>query len=572
MALETVEAPRRPAPAGVAGRTLAGGAAVGTLSGMAAAAVFLGTAAIQQNPPGQRLQLYAALPLHMLLGAPFGLICGLIGAVLPAVLAAAFAPWWRSAARPAGAVLYVTPVLLASLLGTAFAPHVGVLWPHPTITVPAALGAAAGGLWLGPWMLGVTPTRVVTRRGLLWSAAAAVVLLLVPALTSGGLLDRRPGQRVEVVAGAGTGSGPTAADTAVRGRLVGMTPGTRGILRLLTAQGRDHTLWTIESGRISHVPVPGLDDVSVAQVAPGPNGTMYAALRQGPGSVVRIEPDGGTVRVLGPDRAAYQGPAVPVPDGTPVDGAYIGVLEGVAVSPDGRFHFAENRLGETTYQVVRTVRDGRLVTVLGRDATGPWRTASVRGGFPDGIPATGLTIDSGYVTPMTINTEGILYAAVGARGVVRVGSDGAVHPLIGALTPATADAGRPEEPWKDRGPAAGLAVSLSGEVEGAGLVADAGGDVYLTSWRAFDERLPASFAWDGITVDAQRAVVEQARKDRWMDAETEVLRVTPDGRVATVAGQADLIAVAGDWLYLAQTFHDGDDTERVLVVRTPIPR
>jgi hypothetical protein len=572
MAIETAAAPARPA-ARAFGRTLAGGAGVGALTGMFTAAVFLGGAAIQQNPPGQRLQGYAALPLYLVIGTPAGLVCGLLGAVLSGLLAAGIAPWWRSPAGPArlaGAVLYTTPVLLTSLIGTALAPHRGALWPHPAMTVPAVLGAAAGGLWLGPWLLGVAATRIVTRRGLIGTAAAGATMLLLPGVAAGGLLGGEPGQRVEVVAGAGTGAGRTAADTAVPGRIVGMTPGPDGGVRMLTAQGRDYTLWTVRDGRMTRVPVPGLKEIAVAQVAPGPGATMYAALRQGPGSVVRIEPDGGVTRMLGPDRATYQGPAVPVPDGTPVDGAYIGVLEGVAVAADGRIHFAESRLGESAYQVVRTVRDGRLTTVLGRDMRGDWRAASVRGGFPDGVRATDLTIDSGHVTPMTINPDGILYAAVGARGVVRVGPDGAVHPVIGALTRTTADAGRPETPWKDRGAAAGVPVSLSGEVEGANLVAGRNGDVYLTNQRGVEDRLPESFAWDGLTGD-RRAVAEQARKDRWTQTETEVLRVTPDGRVATVAGQADLVAVQGDWLYLAQTFHDEDDTERVLVVRTPIP-
>ncbi|BEL01870.1 hypothetical protein Q0Z83_000610 [Actinoplanes sichuanensis] len=537
--------------------------------------MFLGGAAIEQNPPGQRLQPFLALPLYMLIGIPIGVVCGLVGALLSALLAAGLAPWWRApmwASRLAGGLLFAVPVLLTSLLGTLLAPHVGALWPHPAITVPAMVGAAVGGFWLGPWMLGVTPARLVTRRGLIWSAATTVVVLLVPAVTVGGLPGRSPGQRVEVVAGAGTVAGGLAADTPVTGRLLGMTASADGGLRLLTAQGLEHTLWTVRDGRISHVPVPGLDEITVAQVVTGPDGGMYAALRQGPGSVVRISPDGGMVRVLGPDRATYQGPTVPVPDGTPVDGAYIGVLEGVAVSADGRIHFAESRLGESTYQVVRTVRDGRLATVLGREMNGDWRSASVRGGFPDGVPSTGLTIDSGYVTPMTITPEGMLYAAVGARGVVRVGADGAVHQVIGALTGTTGDVDRPETPWKDRGAAVGVPVSLGGDAEGANLVADTTGDIYLTNRHWIDERLPESFEWDGVAGDSRQAVVEQARKDRWMKGETEVLRVTPDGRVATVAAQADLIAVQGDWLYLAQTFQADDDTDRVLVVRTPIPR
>lgn len=568
------DARQQPASAaGAFGRTLAGGAGIGAVAGMLTATVFLGGAMIQQNPPGQRLGVFAALPLFLLIGLPIGVVCGLVGSLFSGMLVAGIAPWWRSPAGPArlaGAVIYAAPLLITSLIGTAAAPHLGVLWPHPAITLPALVGAAAGGLWLGPWLLpGAEPVKAVTRRGLMWSAAVMVAVLSSTAAVVG-FTGWGPGQQVEVVAGAGTGAGDSAQDTAVVGRLIGMTPGGDGSLRLLTAQGLEYTLWTIRAQRIGRVPVRGLTEVEVAQVAAGPGGAMYAALRQGPGSVVRIEPDGGTVRVLGVDRATYQGPTVPVPDGSAAGGAYLGALEGAAMAADGGWFFAENRFSGHAYQVVRAVRDSRLVTVLGRQPQGSAREASVANGFPNGIRGSELTIDSGYVTPLAVAADGTLYAAVGARGVVRVGASGAVDSVIGALNGAGKEVTSPQAPWRDRGAAAGAEVSLAGSVEGVSMVTDRDGDLYLTSQRGTGDRLPESFAWDGIDDEGQRAVVDQARKDRWADTETEVLRIGADGRLATVAGQADLIAIDDGWLYLAQTFHAADNTERVLVVRTPI--
>ncbi|MEU7904380.1 hypothetical protein [Actinoplanes sp. NPDC049118] len=103
-------------------------------------------------------------------------------------------------------------------------------------------------------------------------------------------------------------------------------------------------------------------------------------------------------------------------------------------------------------------------------------------------------------------------------------------------------------------------------------MAAANGDLYLTNRRRGKDRLPDSFDWEGDANDTQRAVLDRARKDRWKQVETEVLRVTPDGRVATAAGHADLVAVHGDWLYLAQGFVDEHGADRVVIVRTAIPR
>lgn len=102
------------------------------------------------------------------------------------------------------------------------------------------------------------------------------------------------------------------------------------------------------------------------------------------------------------------------------------------------------------------------------------------------------------------------------------------------------------------------------------LVADAGGDLWLTSQR-FSDDLPDAFGWSGDVTDAQQELLVTSKKSR-PATETEVLRIRPDGTFATAAGHADAVAVHGDWLYLARAFRDDEYEQRVLVVRTAIPR
>ncbi|MEV6600979.1 hypothetical protein AB0M36_29640 [Actinoplanes sp. NPDC051346] len=578
MAVDAIDVPQRPGRASAAfgafGRTVAGGLGIGALAGMLTSLVFLGTAGLMEVPPGDRLKTFVQLPLVLPIGLLFGIGCGLIGGLVAGTVIAALAPWWawqEWPARLAGAVICAAPVLVASRVGAVLAPHMGSWWPHPLMAIPAAIGAAAGGAWLGPWLLSGSAAKV-THHGRYWGAAAAAMLLVV--VLPGDTLAFGPGQRIEVVAGAGTGSGASAADAAISGRLVGLAVDDTAALRVLTRQGSDHSLWTVRDGQLSRVAVPDLRGVS--GLATGPGGSVYVSTGS---SVLRIEPDGRTVRRFEADRATYLEPGSPASNGVPVKKTYSPSLKGVAVSADDRLSIVESHFNGSTFQLVRTVSDGKLRTVLGRAPDG--RSASLKKGFADGIRGTDLAVDSLAQASLATAPDGGLYAAVTGRGVVRVKPDGTAHAVIGDF--ADDNGTEPEAewqgPWKDRGPAARMPIVIRGNSEpyrgadNASLVAAANGDLYLTNgWIGKDRRLPDSFEWEGAANDTQQAVLDEARRDRWKQAEEEVLRVTPDGRVATVAGYADMIAVHGDWLYLAQGFHDERDAERVVIVRTAIPR
>jgi hypothetical protein len=332
--------------------------------------------------------------------------------------------------------------------------------------------------------------------------------------------------------------------------------------------------------------VPELKAEYVSQMTVGPDGAVYVALWNGEGGVWQISPEGRATRRLGIDRDTYRGDRRPPADGTPVAGAYLQYLHGVAVGPDNRMYVAEERIQPTTHQLVRTVEGGKLKTVLGRDLAGltarQWRSARTReGGFPAGTPATGIALEGGLNNPIAIGTDGTVYAGPGRRSVVAVRPDGSAHELIGNIAGGglDGDVEEAEEPFADRGMAARASVWLKGVRGGkrgesnASLVTDARGNVYVTSVRTGRDELPEEFGWTGDATGRQRELLVQSREQRETRTDTtEVLQIRPDGSLATAAGHADAAAVQGDWLYLARAFTDDENTDRVLVVRTAIPR
>ncbi|MGW4942427.1 hypothetical protein ACWEOZ_12685 [Actinoplanes sp. NPDC004185] len=416
-----------------------------------------------------------------------------------------------------------------------------------------------------------------------WGMGVAAALLLAAAgCTPGGT----SAQTVELVAGGGEADGGPAADAFIDGRLVDMTVDRAGTLRVLTEYNAVATMWTVQDGKLSHVPVPGFRAEYVSQMTAGPDGAVYVALWNGEGGVWQITPEGKATRRLGIDRNTYRGDRKPPADGAAADGAYLRYLHGVAVGPDNRMYFAEERNDPTTHQLIRTVDGGTVRTVLGRDLAGltarQWRSARTReGGFPDGTPATQIALEGGLNDPIAIGADGTLYAGPGRRSVVAVRADGSAHEVIGNVAAGGLDGAvdDPEKPFADRGRAAQASVWLRGSRTGqrgesnASLVTDDRGNVYVTSYRTGADDLPRRFDWTGDATGRQRDLLVQSRKRR--DAATgttEVLQIRPDGSLATAAGHADAAAVHGDWLYLARAFTDDERTDRVLVVRTAIPR
>lgn len=419
----------------------------------------------------------------------------------------------------------------------------------------------------------------MTKRG---TGLAAVAILLA---TAGCTPGDAAAQTVELVAGGGEADSGPAADAFIDGRLVDMIVDRAGTPRVLTENGGVATLWTARAGQLSHVTVPDVKAEYVSQLTAAPDGTLYVALWNGEGGVWQINPDGRATRRLGIDRDTYRGDRRPAADGTAVAGAYLQYLHGVAVGPDNRMYFAEERAKPTTHQLIRTVEGGRFKTVLGRDLTGltarQWRSARTReGGFPAGTPGTGIAIEGGLNDPIAVGADGTVYAGPGRRSVVAVRADGSAHELIGNIAANGADeADDAEEPFAGRGPAARASVWLRGTRDGrrgesnASLVTDDRGNVYVTSVRTGGDELPEEFDWTGDAEGRRRDLLVRSREQRSLRTETsEVLQIRPDGSLATAAGHADAAAVQGDWLYLARSFTDEENTDRVLVVRTAIPR
>ena len=413
--------------------------------------------------------------------------------------------------------------------------------------------------------------------------AVAGLLLAIAGCTPGG----SDAQTVELVAGGGEADGGSAVDAFIDGRLVDMTVDRAGTLRVLTETDTVATIWTVQDGRLSHVAVPDLKAEYVSQLTAGPDGAVYVALWNGEGGVWRITPDGRTERRLGIDRDTYRGDRQPAADGAAVAGSYLQYLHGVAVGPDNRMYFAEERIRPTTHQLVRTVDNGRFRTVLGRDLAGltvrQWRSARTReGGFPDGAPGTQLALEGGLNNPLAIGADGTVYASPGRRSVVAVRADGRAHELIGNIAAGgrDGDVEAPGKPFAVRGRAAEAAVWLRGlstssrrGQTNASLVTDPAGNVYVTSVRAVGQDLPEAFDWTGDAEGRRRDLLVRSREQRTgRTGTTEVLQIRPDGTLTTAAGHADAAAVHGDWLYLARAFRGDDDTDRVLVVRTAIPR
>ena len=173
--------------------------------------------------------------------------------------------------------------------------------------------------------------------------------------------------------------------------------------------------------------------VGVADVALGPDGSLYLAQYSGVNRVRRIDANGIITTVAGTGYTAYNG------DGLPATSANLHDPSAIALGADGNLYIAET----FGYRIRAVGPDGLIRTVAG---------TGVKGLTGDGGPATQAQI--GEVRGLDVGPDGSLYFTDSAYHVVRrIGPDG----IISTLPIAGANA-----PW--------------------GLDADANGQVYFTEY------------------------------------------------------------------------------------------
>ena len=374
--------------------------------------------------------------------------------------------------------------------------------------------------------------------------------------------ERPAGQAVEVVAGGGASTSGPAADARIDGRLIDLAVDRGGTVRVLTDTTDGLVLWTAPAGgELARAVVRGVEARDASQLAVGPGGEVYLAAGR---SVWRLGQDGAATRVVGSGSAGQ-----PSPDGTPAARAKAFKITGVAVTPDGALHYAEEVAQPQFLTLVRTVRDGLVRTVLGRVPARATPESEVdaaiaRSGDPaPGTRATELVV-GGVQSRLAAGRDGTLYVSRDAHGVLALRPDGTATAVIAGLAPRVVR--QPTAPFEPIGNAADARPELFLGGSRVSLAADpAGGDLYLVTrvGGAGDggARPAGPFVWSGGSA-AQRDLLARQR------AGVAVWRVDGQGRLAAAAYGADAVAAQGSWLYLAVDL-PGDGTDRrALVLRT----
>jgi hypothetical protein len=376
-----------------------------------------------------------------------------------------------------------------------------------------------------------------------------VVAALVLATSGCGLLEYPDPQVVEMVAGGGAQDSGVAVDAAVRGRLIDMVMGSDGVLHILTEQNLRLTVWTVAAGQLTRTIAKNIEPDYISQAVAGPDNSVCVALWNGGGGVWQIKADG--TAVLKTAKAI------------PVHGV---AFRQAAAGAAGQMYIAEHHDKPVVHQIVRNATGNNAV--VGRDlATVPepqWRTSGTRSGFTDGTPGTQVTVEGGLDLPLAVAPDGSVYAATTRRSVIAVRPDAGTEHVIGAGGEDSSD--YPEVPFEVRGQAADADVDIVGRT---GPVTDRDGNLYLVSDSHEWGYLSGAFDWTGDVSEQQQDLLIESRSERKTD--TEVMRISPDGSLATVAGHADAVAVDDKWIYLARAFRDIDEKgsdDRVIVVRT----
>jgi hypothetical protein len=392
---------------------------------------------------------------------------------------------------------------------------------------------------------------------------AVPVALAVVALT--GCSEKAPeGQRVEIVAGGGSGANTgRALDAKIDGLLRDLDVGADGAVRLLTVDGDRVVIWRVGSGgALKRIDVDAA--VKTAdQLAAAKDGTMYISSEV---SLWKVGGDGAVTRVVGDGKPGFTA------DGDPAAGPS-GKVEGVAVDARGRVVYTEGlSQGRRLLSMVRRVEaDGKVSTVAGTNAASLnsdedlTKALRLAADPPQGTKARGLALAGGYYTVLASDADGTIYVN-GKETVLAIAPDDSVRALVAGRDPKAVKTA--EQPFAAEGKAVDATAPLYGPAVPPNLSADAG-RVALTSW-VVGQRPPADYRWSGDFTKGQASIVNAAFDSQEGSSTTSWPRIRlvgPDGTITTAAWATRAAAIHDGSLYLVM----GDSRRGLLLGKIKMP-
>jgi hypothetical protein len=389
------------------------------------------------------------------------------------------------------------------------------------------------------------------------------VALAVVVLT--GCSEKAPeGQRVEIVAGGGSGgSGARALDARIGGSLRDLDVGADGAVRLLTDEGGHVAIWRVQADG-------GLKKISVAsavksaeQLAVAKDGTAYVTSDAG---LWKVGDDGAATRVVGDGKSGFTA------DGDAATGSS-GKVEGVAVDSRGRVVYTEGLAqGQRLLSMVRRVEpDGTVSTIAGTNASSLTsdddltKALRLAADPPQGAKARDLALPGGYYTVLAGGDDGTIYVN-GKESVLAISPDGSVRALVAGRDPKAVKTA--ERPFADEGKAVDAATPLYGPAVPPNLSVDAG-KVVITSW-VIGQRPPAGYRWTGDFTKGQASIVNAAFDTESSSSTTSWPRIRlvgTDGTITSAAWAPRAAAVRDGALYLVM----GNSQSGLLVAKVKIP-
>lgn len=276
--------------------------------------------------------------------------------------------------------------------------------------------------------------------------------------------------------------------------------------------------------------------VAIEGIAAGADGSLYLP-DSSRGRVYRIAPGGRSAVLAGDGRHG-----LPAGDGGPATAARLGRrVVAVAGGPDGSVYVlvTAGRRGTPNQQVRRVSPAGRITTVAGAARAGSTR---------DGAPARRALIDA---TGLAVGPDGSIYVDDAAgRRLRRIGADGRVTTLAGggeaSVTTSPLPARRVRLPTPAR-PAVAPdgSIYLAAERQNRVLRLTPDGALAAVAGNGDDAAGPASGAATGIDVPAPRAIavapdgtVYIASARTRGSARAPIVAVSPDGLLTPFAGDS----------------------------------